>query len=347
MLGLGPAPSFNPEIMVMMARGPGLFAGLSHLGRRITIDGNTLDSKAQIVSALAGANVASNDPVEARQQLADAVAPFRGGPTPIYASEDRSIPGPGGNIPVRLYWPGAGRLPRPILVWFHGGGFVLGSVESHDEPCRRLARACDAVVISVEYRLAPEAKFPAGLDDCRAAFAWAAANAADIGGDPARLAVGGDSAGGNLAAALTLACRDQGGPQPGFQLLAYPVTDADMAQRSYKLFADGFFLTAERMGWFFDKYLGSPDQGSDPLVSPLKAPDLSDLAPAHVITAGFDPLRDEGRAYARRLEEAGVAVEHVEYPTMTHAFFSMAGVFAQASVATERAARAMRAAFAA
>ncbi len=342
----GPAPSFNPEIMLMLARGPGLFARLSHLGRRITIEGNTLDPKAQTISALAGANVPSDDPVQAREELANAVAPFRGGPTPVFATEDRTLPGPGGDIPVRVYRPAADSVPRPVLLWFHGGGFVLGSVESHDEPCRRLARACYAVVLSVEYRLAPEHKFPAGLDDCRAAFAWAAANAHEIGGDAARIAVGGDSAGGNLAAALSLACRDAGGPQPGFQMLVYPVTDAAMATRSYELFAGGLFLTAERMAWFFDKYLVSPDQGSDPLVSPLKAPDLSGLPPAHVITAGFDPLRDEGRAYAQRLEEAGVQVEHAEYPTMIHAFFSMAGVYGEASVATERAARAMRAAFA-
>ncbi|HJM51305.1 MAG TPA: alpha/beta hydrolase [Alphaproteobacteria bacterium] len=346
MTGPGPAPSFNPEIMAMLARGPGLFAGLSHIGRRITIDGNTLDSRAQTISALAGSNVPSDDPLEARVQLANALAPFRGGPTPIYASQDRTIAGPGGDVPIRIYQPGAGGAPRPVLLWFHGGGFALGSVDSHDEPCRRMARAADAVVISVDYRLAPEDKFPAGLDDCRAAFAWAANNAAEIGGDAARLAVGGDSAGGNFAAALALACRDDGGPQPGFQLLVYPVVDAAMTQKSYELFAEGFFLTRERMAWFFDKYLASPEQAADPLVSPLRAEDLSGLPPAHIITAGFDPLRDEGRAYAARLEEAGVAVELAEYPTMIHAFFSMAGVFGEAAVATERAARSLRAAFA-
>src|SRR5213594_3317229 len=260
--------------------------------------------------------------------------------------ENRTVPGPRGEIPLRVYTP-EGRAPFPVLVYFHGGGWVIGNLETHDGVCRHLANAAGAVVVSVEYRLAPEHPFPASGEDAYAATRWVAANAAVIGGDAKRIAVGGDSAGGNLAAVVSLMARDRGGPPLVFQLLVYPVTNVPSAQTaSYRENAEGYFLTAKMMHWFWDHYCGKNPDLSDPYLCPLRAKDLKRLPPALVVTAEFDPLRDEGEAYAARLREAGVPVTSKRYPGMIHGFFGMGAVLTQARAATKEAAEALRAAFA-
>lgn len=256
--------------------------------------------------------------------------------------EDRRIPGPAGEIPVRIYTP-EGEAPLPVLVFFHGGGWVIGSLDSHDALCRTLARAVPALVISVDYRLAPEHPFPAAVEDSHAALRWAFDNAAALGGDPARLAVGGDSAGGNLAAVVALLARDRGGPALAHQLLVYPATDLRGDTVSMRENGEGYFLTHGVMVWFSNHYLTSA-QKLLPHASPLLAPDLRGLPPATVITAEFDPLRDEGEAYAARLREAGVAVEATRYDGMIHGFFTIP-LFPQAGEAIELAVAGLRRSF--
>jgi len=260
--------------------------------------------------------------------------------------ENRTVPGPRGEIPVRVYTP-EGPAPFPVLVYFHGGGWVIGNLETHDGVCRHLANAAGAVVVSVDYRLAPEHPFPASGEDAYAVTRWVAANAAVIGGDATRIAVGGDSAGGNLAAVVSLMARDRGGPPLVFQLLVYPVTDAPSANTaSYRENAEGYFLTAKMMHWFWNHYCGKNPDLSDPYLCPLRAKDLKRLPPALVVTAEFDPLRDEGEAYAARLREAGVAATAKRYPGMIHGFFGMGALLTKAREATKEAAEALRAAFA-
>ena len=245
-----------------------------------------------------------------------------------------------GGVPARLYRPTPGHGATGLVVWFHGGGWVLGDLASHDNICHSLALRSGHAVLSIDYRLAPEAPFPAGLGDCIQATRWAHANAADLGIDPERIAVGGDSAGANLAAVV---CHIAPAPL-AFQLLVYPVTDARMDTRSYEENGEGLFLTATSMRWFLDHYLsggvGSPD---DPRVSPLLAADevLAAGPPALVITAGFDPLRDEGISYADRLANVGVATSHVHFPGQIHGFFSMSNYLGDARSALTLAAQAM------
>jgi len=260
--------------------------------------------------------------------------------------ENRAVPGPRGEIPVRVYTP-EGPAPFPVLVYFHGGGWVIGNLETHDGLCRHLANAAGAVVASVDYRLAPEHPFPASGEDAYAATRWVAANAAVIGGDAKRVAVGGDSAGGNLAAVVSLMARDRGGPPLVFQLLVYPVTDAPSANTaSYRDNAEGYFLTAKMMHWFWKHYCGKNPDMSDPYLCPLRAKDLKRLPPALVVTAEFDPLHDEGEAYAARLREAGSQAHVKRYAGMIHGFFGMGPLLTKAREATKDAASALRAAFA-
>jgi acetyl esterase len=259
---------------------------------------------------------------------------------------DRSLPGPGGPLPVRVYRPaGAGSAPLPALVYFHGGGFVLCNLDSHDGACRGLANAAGCAVVSVDYRLAPEHRFPAAPEDCYAATRFVAENAAALGLDPRRLAIGGDSAGGNLTAVVALMARDRGGPPLRFQLLIYPVTDCNFETRSYRENAEGYFLTAKQMRWFWEHYLSEPGEAALPYASPLRAEKLGGLPPALVITAEYDPLRDEGEAWAARLREAGVPVTLSRYDGMIHGFFSMAHVVDRARDAQAEAGAALRAAF--
>jgi len=240
----------------------------------------------------------------------------------VASVDNRSIPGPAGELAVRIYQP-AGTAPRPALVHFHGGGWVLGNLDTHDGYCRRLANFSACTVIGVDYRVAPDDRYPAAADDCYAATEWVAANAAEIGVDATRLGVAGDSAGGNLATAVTLMARDRGGPALKVQLLSYPAVDATMANPSIKEFTDGPFLTEAAMIWFWDHYLGDQDR-KQAHVSPLFAPSHGNLPPAFVITAESDPLRGEGEAYAEVLKKAGVKVEAKRYVGMFHAFLGMA-----------------------
>jgi acetyl esterase len=233
--------------------------------------------------------------------------------------KDRAIPGPAGDIPVRIYTP-SGDLPHGVLVYFHGGGWVIGDIETVDRPCRQIANAAGVTVVSVDYRLAPEHVQPAAFDDCYAATAWVAEHAEELGVDASRLAVGGDSAGGHLAAAVSLAARDRGGPAIAFQLLIYPVVDFDWTSPSITDNGEGYLLGRATMQWFWAHYLGATDPADDPYAFPLRAPDLSGLPPAFVATAEFDPLRDEGEAYARRLREAGNDVTAQRYDGMIHGF---------------------------
>lgn len=257
---------------------------------------------------------------------------------------ERQIPGAAGEITVRIYSPfGAG--PFPVLTYFHGGGFVLCSLDSHDSTCRELTNAAQCVVVSVDYRLAPEAPFPAAPEDCYAATCWVAENACDLDADPGRLAVAGDSAGGNLAAVVALMARDRGGPTLVHQLLIYPVTDYSFDTPSYIDNAEGYFLTREMMQWFWGHYLAAEADGMQPLASPLRADDVSNLPSATVITAEFDPLRDEGEAYAARLEASGVPTECVRYDGMIHGFFGMTDALDRAKEAVALSSRALRRAF--
>jgi len=264
---------------------------------------------------------------------------------PVGKVEDRQIPGPAGTIPARICTPrGAG--PFPILVYFHGGGWVIGNIETHDAPCRTLSNAAECIVASIDYRLAPEHKFPAGPDDCYAATRWIAEHAAQIGGDARRIAVGGDSAGGNLAAVVAQTARDHGGPSLVFQLLVYPVTDHRFDTPSYRENADGYFLTKDAMEWFWNHYLGRPADGEQAMASPLRAKNLGGLPPAFIMTAEYDPLRDEAEAYAARLREAGVETKMTRYDGTIHGFFSMGNALTVAKQGMMDATSALRNAFA-
>jgi acetyl esterase len=281
---------------------------------------------------------------EARQVIV-ALFGTQGAPEPVGAVAERTIPGAGGEMPMRIYTPD-GTGPFPVLVYLHGGGWVIGHLEAYDATCRALTNAAGCMVVAMEYRLAPEHTFPAAPEDCYAATCWVAANAAAIGGDPRRMAIGGDSAGGNLTAVVAHMARDQGGPALVYQLLVYPVTNYGSDTASYRENADGYPLTKEAMVWFWNHYLRSAADGVNPLASPLRANDLRGLPPAMVLTAEFDPLRDEGEVYARRLQEAGVPVTLKRYAGMMHGFFSLGAVLDQGKQAMADAAAGLRAIFA-
>ena len=233
---------------------------------------------------------------------------------------DRTLPGPdGAEVPVRVYTP-SGTGPRGVLVYFHGGGWVIGDLETVDRPCRTLANELDAVVVSVDFRRAPEHRHPAAFDDCWAATRWVAEHAGELGADPARLVVGGDSAGGHLAAAISLAARDRGGPAIAAQLLIYPVTDFAFTTGSYADNGEGYLLQRATMQWFWAHYLGAQDPGKDATAFPARAESFVGLPPAFVATAEYDPLRDEGEAYAHALRDAGVEVTARRYDGMVHGF---------------------------
>jgi len=285
-------------------------------------------------------------PAEARL-AAEGFRAMAGEPEEVADVSDRTIPGPGGDIPIRVYTPaGAGSAALPCLIYYHGGGWVLGDIIGTDTICRAVANRTGCKIVSVEYRLAPEHKFPAPLDDCYAALEWVAASGGSIRVDTGRLAVGGDSAGGNLAAAVALRARDEGGPALRMQLLIYPVTNHDFDTASYQENGAGYLLTQDMMKWFWDHYLNSADEGKRAVVSPLRADNLRGLPRAFVLTAEFDPLRDEGEAYAERLREAGVEVAHKRYEGQIHAFWQMPGVFPAALKAADDSAAELKAAFA-
>ena len=264
--------------------------------------------------------------------------------TPIGKAEDRRIPGPGGDIPLRIYTPlDAKAALLPGLVFFHGGGFVIGDLDTHDDLCRCLANGSGCRVVSVDYRLAPECPFPAAVEDCYATTKYVAEHAGEFGIRADQFAVGGDSAGGNLAAVVCQLAKADG-PKIGFQLLIYPVTQLGQpAMPSMKENEKGYFLERQSMDWFTRMYCPDAAHRSDQRLSPLLAKDLSGLPPAYVATAGFDPLRDEGKAYADKLDAAGVSVTYVNYPGMIHGFFSLRGLIPKAREAVAAAAAAVRA----
>jgi acetyl esterase len=262
-------------------------------------------------------------PAEARVQMEQMAASRKAEPLPTARIENRTIPGPAGEIPVRIYWPNAAGI-RPAIVYYHGGGHVIGSLDSHDLVARNLCGGAEAVVVSVDYRMGPEHRFPAAVDDSVAALDWVAANAASLGADSDRLGVHGDSAGANLAAVVALIARDWGSPSLRLQSLVYPVADFRMGSESYKKYATGCgVLTADAMKWFRGHYLRTIDDAKDWRASPLLVKSLKGVAPAIIIAAECDVLHDEGLAYAERLKAAGVAVEYRKYAGMIHAFFGM------------------------
>ena len=315
---------------------PGLLRALPKPARRllsgirsVVIDGNTLDPTVQLFLALQRASgvtglAVGRSPAATRARMRASCLAF-GGESAAVAVTDLTIPGPAGPIPVRHYHPN-GPGPSPLLVFFHGGGYVFGDLDSHDAFCRQTCRDADVHVLSVDYRLAPEHPAPAAVNDAYTAFTWAMAHGAELGAAPGRVAVGGDSAGGALSAVVCQLARDAGAAPPELQFLIYPVTDVDAQTRSRTLFASGFLLTKANMEWFTAQYLeGSGLARSDPRVSPLRATDLSGLPPALVVTAGFDPLRDEGEAYAEALRAAGVAVDLRRMTSMPHTFINLGG----------------------
>ncbi|MFO1315018.1 MAG: alpha/beta hydrolase [Burkholderiales bacterium] len=264
-------------------------------------------------------------------------------PASVHRVAARVVPGSGVDVPVRIYTPRPCADPLPVLVWLHGGGHVVGSLDSYDALCRQFALQADCIVVAVGYRLAPEHRFPAGVADCFAALQWAARNAASFGGDPSRIAIGGDSAGGNLAAVCAILARDASAPALRFQLLVYPRTAPGEDAPSHHAFADGYLLTRRSILWFHAHYRARDDDRHDFRYAPLLCPDLARLPPALVVVGEFDPLRDEGLAYARRLADAGGAVRLLDGPGMVHGYFSLGGVVDAARAAVTDAAHALRA----
>jgi acetyl esterase len=308
----------------------------------------SLDPESQrLIDLMAAANRPAWNTLspQAARELYLSLRPGAQGPRPAEVKvTDRTIPGPSGPLPVRLYRPAAAPADAklPGLVYAHGGGWVFGNLDSHDVLCAQLAIEAGIAVFAVDYRLAPEARFPGAFDDMVAGLKWIAANGASVGIDATKLAIGGDSAGGNLAAAVSIWARDNGGPKLLLQLLAYPVTDAVARAESYRRYEDGYGLNAATMEWFFDHY--TPDKAirDDWRVSPLRAKSLGGLPPALVITAGYDPLRDEGRAYAFRLQQEGTLADLVEFGGMLHGFLSSPMLLHGARRGTSLAAAALR-----
>jgi len=291
-------------------------------------------------------------PDYSEMSLADARALFKSSmpvpdarPEELFRVDDMNIAGPAGNILLRIYVPEKSAVPLPIVIWMHGGGFVFGGLDNFDGVCRAVAKLSGAIVASVEYRLAPEHPHPAAVEDAFAALEWAVANAASFGGDPERVAVAGESAGGNLAAVCAILARDKGGPCLLRQILIYPVTAAHADSESHHLFGDDYLLTRRSILWFNRHRSAGRDHSRDFRYAPLAAPDLSGLAPALVIVAGFDPLRDEGIAYANRLKEAGNRVDLLTFDGMLHGFMSLVDYVDAAKVAIGEVAKSLRAGF--
>jgi acetyl esterase len=327
-------PSRTEHLLLKRVLGLSPRAQRRLFGPAPSVDGLTLASDIHALIKLAGmagdnSFTGGLSPAEARvHNKRGAVASTAQPPIPMARVEGLQVPGQAGPIPARFYAPGGlpAEEPTPLLVYFHGGGWVIGDLDTHDGVCRFLAAAAGTAVLSIDYRLAPEHPFPAAVEDAWAGFAWAEANAAQLGIDPARIAVGGDSAGGNMAAVVSLLAKAAGGPMPAMQLLIYPPTDSAGDLPSRNLFRDGFMLTKNDMDNFEHHYLPPGTDATDPRVSVLLAPDLTGLPPAYVATAGFDPLRDEGEAYGLRMREAGVQVALRRHPGLIHGFANLTAV---------------------
>ena len=280
----------------------------------------------RVLQVMAEANlrpIEAMTPAEAREQMEATAQARKAEPLPVDRVRERSVAGPAGDIRLRLYWPNRA-APLPAIVYYHGGGHVIGSLDTHDLVARNLCAGAEALVASVDYRMGPEHRFPAAVEDSFAALKWVHANAKELGADPDRLGVHGDSAGANLAAVVALMARDAGSPRLRLQSLVYPVADYRLVGDSYDKYAQGYgLLTRESMVWFRNHYLRSPKDAEDWRASPINAPNLGDVAPAIVITAECDVLHDDGERYAEALRRAGVPVEYKEYPGMIHGFFGM------------------------
>jgi acetyl esterase len=320
--------------------------------RQVVVDGQRLEPDVQLILSLRerlkAPPIETLPLVEAREVYRRECAVGTGRVTPVKSVRDLTIDGADGPLRARHYAPyDEPGGPRPLLVFLHGGGFVIGDLDTHDAPCRILCRHAGVHVLAVDYRLSPEHEFPAGVDDALAALRWAVEHAGALGADPERVAIGGDSAGGNLSAvASQLAARD-GGPAPALQLLLYPATDATKRRPSYDLFGEGFALTSGMIDWFVGHYILEGADPADPRRSPLMAEDKSGLAPAIVVTAGYDPLRDEGEEYAAALSDAGVPVVARRFPGLFHGFIHSAGVSPSSRAALIEVAGMTRAALAA
>ena len=313
-------------------------------GRPTVIDGQRLDPEVQLLLRLLGRATSSDaaTPAEARRARALHAHVFRGETFSVGHVSEHAIPGPAGAIRARLYAP-EGHPPRPpLLVYLHGGGWVVCDLDTHDNLCRFLAREAGALVLSVDYRLAPEHPFPAAVEDALAAFRYGVEAADELGADPRTVAIGGDSAGANLAAVVSHQMVAEGGPLPAFTLSIYPVTDLSEKRASYRLFGEGFVLTEAHMDWYRSHYLPDDAAALDPRASPLLAEDLAGMPPTYVATAGFDPLRDEGEEYARRLRDAGVPVALRRHPGLIHGFANAVGSTRFGRAAMQEAAGALR-----
>ena len=311
----------------MLAALPGPLTRLL-AGRPIRSEGQELDPLVQVALRLEGLTGGFEPaPVgEVRAQRRRDARTFRGRTIDVEEVTELEIPGPAAPIPARLYRPAGLDDPAPLILYYHGGGHVICDLDTHDQPCRFLASEVPALVVSVDYRLGPEHPFPAAVDDSLAAYEWAIAQAGELGADPARIAVAGDSAGGNLATVVAQLATAGEGPAPAFQALIYPVTVYSSERPSYATYAEGFFLTREEMDWFRDNYFADPRDRTDPRASPILAHDLAGQPPAHVVTAGFDPLRDEGEAYAAALRDAGVPVTVKRERDLVHGFINAVGL---------------------
>ena len=306
-------------------------------GHRIRMGSRTMDPKAQIVGEFVKSiRVPGFFPPlpELRQQLRVMVALMDEPAPALPRIEDIQIPGPAGDIPARVYAPTVEKRPLPTVAYFHGGGWVQGDLETHHGLSARLARHAGVLVVAVDYRLAPEHKFPAAVEDCFAAYRWLRTNGRDVGADPAKVGVAGDSAGGNLSAVVSQLAASNGMAIPTCQVLIYPAVDFALDTPSHRELADGHVIPRDRILWYTEQYLKNDSDKADLRASPLRAPSLKGQPPAMIVTAGFDPLRDEGQAYASRLQEAGVDVVDREYPGQIHAFVSLTKAIPQGMAAT-------------
>jgi acetyl esterase len=331
----------------MLARLPGRVQLLLSGGSPVRIDGQELEPDVQLTLRLlerfGGPEIERLPVPQAREQLRREAARVSGRPLPVARVEHAAVAGAAGLLDARLYVPHGSASPSPLLVYFHGGGWVVGDLDTHDPVCRFLAREAGMRVLSVDYRRAPEHPFPAPVEDAAAALSDAIERAETFGADPARVAVGGDSAGGNLATVATRLAVLGGGPVPAFQLLSYPVTDLSRKRRSYALFREGFFLTERQMDWYRAHYLVDAEAALDPRASPVLAEDLGGLPPAHIAVAGFDPLRDEGEDYAERLRDFGVQVTLTRHSGLIHGFVNAAALGGSPGRAALEVAAALRA----